>query len=175
MPEERETHIGKTERPRQHLFGKETFIYNEKDDSYTCPQANNLRIVARSIIKGKYSKREVITYRTERGMCNICSLREKCTTNTTIGRAITRDGYEDYRKRMREKLSAEEGRLIYGKRKYTVEPVLGQIKVRSGFSQFLLRGLEKVKLEWKMAATAHNLLKITAAIMRKERMLPALG
>ena len=37
--------------------------------------------------------------------------------------------------------------------------------------QFLLRGLEKVKLEWKIVATAHNLLKITAAIMRKERIL----
>ena len=76
---------------------------------------------------------------------------------------------------MREKLNTAEGRLIYGKRKCLVEPVFGQIKTRNGFSQFLLRGLEKVRLEWKIAAIAHNLLKVIAAIMRKERILPALG
>lgn len=53
--------------------------------------------------------------------------------------------------------------------------MFGQIKIRGGFSQFLLRGLEKVRLEWKIAAIAHNLLKITTAIMRREGYLPALG
>ena len=79
------------------------------------------------------------------------------------------------RERMSAKINTAEGRLIYGKRKCLVEPVFGQMKTRNGFGQFLLRGLEKVKLEWKIVATAHNLLKITAAIMRKERILPALG
>jgi hypothetical protein len=49
------------------------------------------------------------------------------------------------------------------------------LSLRNGFSQFLLRGLEKVRLEWKIAAIAHNPLKITTAIMRKDRILPVLG
>ena len=102
-----------------------------------------------------------------RGTCTACPLREKCTTSVKLGRAITRDGYEEYRERMKEKLSTSEGRSIYGKRKCLVEPVFGQMKTRGGFSQFLLRGLRKVRLEWKIAAIAHNLLKITAAIIRK--------
>ena len=73
------------------------------------------------------------------------------------------------------KINTAAGRAIYGKRKCLVEPVFDQIKTRNGSGQFLLRGLEKLKLEWKIVAIAHNLLKITAAIMRKERMLPALG
>ena len=101
-------------------------------------------------------------------------MREKCTTNIKLGRAITRDGYEEYRERMREKINTTEGRLIYRKRKCLAEPVFGQIKIRNGFGQFLLRGLEKVRIEWKIVATAHNLLKMTAAIMRKEKILPAL-
>jgi len=78
---------------------------------------------------------------------------------------------------MREKITTDKGKSIYGRRKCLVEPVFGQIKMRSGFGQFLLRGLEKVRLEWKIAAIAHNLLKITAAIIRKERIIPipALG
>jgi hypothetical protein len=41
-----------------------------------------------------------------------------------------------------------------------VEPVFGQIKGARGFRQFLLRGLEKVKHEWALICTAHNLTKL---------------
>jgi transposase len=177
IPSEDERHIGikKRQKAMEQLFAKESFMYDAHKDKYTCPQGETLRPVARTQFKSKYSKREITTYRTGRGTCAACPLREKCTTNIKLGRAITRDGYEEYRERMRAKINTAEGRVIYGKRKCLVEPVLGQIKTRNGFRQFLLRGLEKVKLEWKIVATAHNLLKITAAIMRKERMLPVLG
>jgi len=177
IPSGDERHIGsnKRQKAREHLFTKEIFTYDANKDKYTCPQSEKLMPVARTQIKSKYSAREIITYRTERGTCAACSVKEKCTTDVKLGRAITRDGYEEYRERMRAKISTIEGRAIYGKRKCLVEPVFGQIKTRNGFSQFLLRGLEKVKLEWQIVATAHNLLKITSAIMKKERMLPALG
>jgi hypothetical protein len=48
----------------------------------------------------------------------------------------------------------------YRLRKQVVEPVFGQIKQARGFRQFLLRGLEKVRAEWAMICTAHNLLKL---------------
>lgn len=177
IPSEDERHIGSKKRQKAmgHLFEKESFIYEAHKDKYICPQGETLRPVARTQFKSKYSKREITTYRTERGTCAACPLKEKCTTNVKLGRAITRTGYEEYRERMRAKINTAEGKAIYGKRKCLVEPVFGQIKTRNGFSQFLLRGLEKVKLEWKIVAISHNLLKITAAIMRKERMLPALG
>jgi Transposase DDE domain len=41
-----------------------------------------------------------------------------------------------------------------------VEPVFGQIKQARGFRQFLLRGVEKVRAEWAMICTTHNLLKL---------------
>jgi len=50
----------------------------------------------------------------------------------------------------------------YRIRKYTVEPVFGHIKQARGFRQFLLRGIDKVKGEWAMICTAHNLAKLTA-------------
>jgi transposase len=177
IPSEDERRIGSKKRQKamEHLFAKEIFKYDARNDKYICPQGETLMPVARTQFKSKYSKREVATYRTERGTCAACPLREKCTTSVKLGRAITRDGYEEYRERMKEKLSTSEGRSIYGKRKCLVEPVFGQMKTRGGFSQFLLRGLRKVRLEWKIAAIAHNLLKITTAIMRKERTLPAIG
>lgn len=165
----------KKQKARERLYAKEDFAYDKCEDAYLCPHGEILRPAARTQFKGKYSKREVITYRTQRGICDVCALRENCTTNIKLGRAIIRDGYEEYRERMRKKINTAEGRLIYGKRKCLVEPVFGQIKTRGGFSQFLLRGLEKVRVEWKIAAIAHNLLKLTAAIRKEERILPALG
>jgi hypothetical protein len=50
-----------------------------------------------------------------------------------------------------------------GLRKQIVEPVFGQIKHARGFRQFLLRGLDKVRAEWAMICTVHNLLKLANA------------
>ena len=65
--------------------------------------------------------------------------------------------------RMRRKLRTERGRDVYAKRKEIVEPVFGQIKQGRGFRQFLLRGLRKVKGEWSLICTTHNLLKLWRA------------
>ena len=54
-------------------------------------------------------------------------------------------------------------RSRYRLRKQTVEPVFGQIKQARGFRQFLLRGLDKVRGEWALICTAHNLLKLAKA------------
>lgn len=64
---------------------------------------------------------------------------------------------------MRRKLRTKQGRADYSKRKETVEPVFGQIKQGRGFRQFLLRGLQKVKGEWSLICTTHNLLKLWRA------------
>jgi transposase len=64
---------------------------------------------------------------------------------------------------MREKLKQQGWQSPYRLRKQTVEPVFGQIKQARGFRQFLLRGIEKVRAEWAMICTAHNLTKLARA------------
>ena len=63
---------------------------------------------------------------------------------------------------MAQKIAGQGYDSPYRLRKQTVEPVFGQIKQAHGFRQFLLRGLDKVKQEWVLVCTAHNLLKLTA-------------
>ena len=62
--------------------------------------------------------------------------------------------------RMRKKIDDGGFETPYRLRKQVVEPVFGQIKQARGFRQFLLRGVEKVRAEWAMICTAHNLLKL---------------
>lgn len=75
--------------------------------------------------------------------------------------------YFQDRLKMKEKMSTEEGRKVYTLRKTTVEPVYGNIKANLGFREFLLRGLEKVKIELNLACIAHNLQKIHRMIAIK--------
>jgi len=69
------------------------------------------------------------------------------------------------RKAMHDKLQEPEGRERYKLRKQTVEPVFGQIKEARGFRRFLLRGLEKVRGEWLLVCTAHNICKLWTATL----------
>jgi hypothetical protein len=64
------------------------------------------------------------------------------------------------KEKMAHKLRTKCGRAIYKKRKETVEPVFGIIKEVMGFRQFLLRGLEKVSIEWELVKAAYNFKKL---------------
>ena len=61
---------------------------------------------------------------------------------------------------MRAKIKAAGHASPYRLRKQLPEPVFGQIKQARGFRQFLLRGIDKVRAEWAIVCTAHNLLKL---------------
>ena len=83
-------------------------------------------------------------------------------------RRIVRDHRKsENKKKIKKNLKKAKGELekyclkkVYGLRKITVEPVYGNIKANLGFREFLLRGLEKVKIELNLVCIAHNLQKI---------------
>ena len=61
---------------------------------------------------------------------------------------------------MKYRLRTAKGRARYKLRQQTVEPVFGIIKSILGFRQFLLRGLQKVQLEWQWVCLAYNLKRL---------------
>jgi transposase len=61
---------------------------------------------------------------------------------------------------MRAKIKAGGHASPYRLRKQLPEPVFGQIKQARGFRQFLLRGIKRVRAEWAIICTVHNLLKL---------------
>ena len=61
---------------------------------------------------------------------------------------------------MKYRLSTEEGKALYAKRKSTIEPAFGIVKQVLGFRQFLLRGLESVNGEWDLVCIGYNLKKM---------------
>ena len=61
---------------------------------------------------------------------------------------------------MDAKLKTPQGQAAYRKRKWIVEAPNGWIKSVLGFRQFSLRGLEKVKAEFKLVCLALNLRRM---------------
>ncbi len=61
---------------------------------------------------------------------------------------------------MAHRLQTKAGKILYSQRKQTIEPVFGIIKEAMGFRRFLLRGLEKVQLEWTLVTTSDNLKRL---------------
>lgn len=70
--------------------------------------------------------------------------------------------------RMNHRLGTEYGKEAYGDRGHTIEGVFGQM-VNRGLLRFNLRGLEKVKAEWSLWCTTHNILKLWRSKVSRER------
>jgi transposase len=63
---------------------------------------------------------------------------------------------------MAHRLKTRAGRDLYALRKQIPEPVFGIIKSVMGFRQFLLRGIDKARGEWRLVTMAWNLKRMFA-------------
>jgi hypothetical protein len=74
---------------------------------------------------------------------------------------------------MTAKLTSEDGKACYAKRKETVEPAFGQIKDGRGARRFMRRGLHACEAEWKLLCGTHNLLKLWRHTVMRPAATPA--
>ena len=77
------------------------------------------------------------------------------------------------KERMAHRTATKAGKEIYKQRQQTVEPVFGIIKAAMGFRQFLLRGIEKVGLEWGLVSLAYNIRRLHTLGMGAKLRKPA--
>ncbi len=63
---------------------------------------------------------------------------------------------------MRRRIRQGGHRSRYRLRKHVVEPVFGQIKAARNLRELLFRGTDKVRHEWALLCTVHNLVKLTS-------------
>ena len=64
---------------------------------------------------------------------------------------------------MRRVIASDHGRVLYSKRKHTIEPIFGQIKHNRRIARFQRRGITACRSEWRLIATTHNILKLWKA------------
>jgi hypothetical protein len=64
------------------------------------------------------------------------------------------------KKRANDLLCSETGIILRKRRVVEVEQTFGRLKGCWGFRRFLLRGKNKVKVEWGLLSIAHNITKM---------------
>jgi len=134
-------------------FAKEQFTYLAEQDVYVCPAGQRLTCRRRCPKRGWWE------YRLEGHVCRVCTHFGRCTRSGQ-GRRVTRFFNEDLRQRLREQFERPDAKVIYARRKETVELPFGHIKRNLGVNSFLLRGLAGVRAEMSLLASCFNLVRL---------------
>ena len=102
--------------------------------------------------------------------CGACPLRAHClrTPATTRVRNVAfirarvapRPTPETASTRMRARIDTPEGRVRYGRRFSTVEPVFANLRYNKRLARFTLRGRAKVDAQWQLFCLVHNIEKL---------------
>lgn len=143
------------------IYRKENFPYDMKNDAYICPAGKKLVLVETGLRKTDtgYTSREQY-YQVKD--CGGCLHRAQCHASKYGRKICIHPLLEYYKTQMRVKLQSSEGLNMRSRRSVEVESVFGHIKWNRNFKRFLLRGLDKVKIEWGLLSLAHNMMKIPA-------------
>lgn len=82
--------------------------------------------------------------------------------------------YERVKKKTQYFLESAEGKALFARRKYEVEPVIGNIKHNMKFRKFLLRLKPKINIETGLISIAHNIKKIEM-FLKRGQLVPQFG
>ena len=163
------------ERRRRHepaepqWFTPADFVYDASKQTCRCPAGQQLYRSGVDIITGGYRGAH---FKAPKSACGPCELRRQClrhperTPQRQVmffkGRAGTPRAPKappPAIEAMKRKIDSPLGRLIYGRRIATVEPVFANIQ-NKGMRRFTLRGRHKVDTQWKLFTLVHNIEKI---------------
>ena len=135
-------------------FGKDDFIYDEKNDVYHCPAGQVLTRRTTMMERGN------LHYRYWTSECQNCPLKNQCTPGKE--RRVSRWENEDVLDEMQRRLDhfPEAMRI----RRETVEHPFGTIKFWMGSQHFLMRTLKNVATEMSLHVLAYNMKRVMKII-----------
>ncbi len=138
---------------RKGYFYKREYLYDESNDSYTCPAGEKL--VYKTTSREGYRH-----YQSNPSRCKNCQHLLQCTKNKDYVKTVTRHVWEDAKERINQHRLSEKGKKLYARRKETVERSFADAKELHGYRYARYRGIEKVKGQCLLTAAAQNMKKI---------------
>ena len=133
-------------------FRPEHFSYDEKNNTYTCPQGKTLRQQGKEARIGKTK----YIYRAPTRDCSSCPHKEKCCPKAKR-RSLVRSVDDPVVVSFLEKMKTEKAKTAYKQRGPIAEFPHAWIKEKIGLRQFHLRGLIKVGMEALWACLTYNI------------------
>jgi len=140
-------------------YGHEAFGYDGERDEYLCPGGARLTFWKLKALRTTAYR----VYRSSRTSCRVCPHQTPCLgKRKERRRELLIPPHAALLAGMRAKMATDAGRQALQVRKQSVEPVFGVMKSVLGLRQFLLRGIEGARAEFRIAAIAVNLRKLVA-------------
>lgn len=140
-------------------FSTDNFHYDNKEECCFCPIGKKMKFL-KTIVEKTEGGYERTLWRFQARGCNKCPNKKVCC-KTKKNRVIEISlRARELRAKAKERLTSEIGIAHRKKRPVEVESVFGMLKHNMGFRRFMLRGMEKVKIEFGLLALAHNLRKM---------------
>ena len=155
-------HKEDTKKWKSDITKVQNWSYDEKADEYICGYGRKLVFVYEKHDKSENGYKSAI--RVYRGVdCLDCPHRDICVKSKKPG--YNRQIYINRRlnalkAEAKVNLTSQKGLELRSKRPVDVESVFGNIKGNFETRRFLLRGLEKVDIEWGLICIAHNIRKM---------------
>lgn len=158
-------HKEKSRKWRKDATRVQNWYYVEERDEYICGYGRYLVFMYEKKQKSDNGYESTVrVYESED--CSDCPLRDHCVKSNKPGadrRIYINRRLNELKKIANENLTSEKGLLMRSKRPIEVESAFGDIKGNFGVRRFLLKGLDKVKVEWGLYSIGHNMRKIAAA------------
>ena len=145
----------------KHPFGSDKLFNNEDKDCYICPMGQEMHYIGDGKRKTDTGF-EQTTRKYQAKNCSNCPLNGVCHKSKTNRIIDINVNLKKLKEKAHELLNSEQGIERRKQRCHDVEPVFGNIKQNHGFRRFMLRGTEKVQIEWGLLAIAQNLRKKAA-------------
>ena len=138
-------------------FSRADFVFDRERNVYVCPAG---KLLTHS---GLVDQGRLLPYRASRSDCSRCELKAQCTPSTS--RKVTRDIDEDVRDRVRALVNTEAFQQSRRERK-KIEMRFAHMKRILKLDRLRLRGLNGVKDEVLLTATAQNLRRLVKFLCR---------
>ena len=159
-------HKEQTKKFKTMKYNWQNMEYDEINDKFTCPEGKKLEYV-----KTRYDKTETGFIQENRvyecSDCSNCTHKSECTKAQGNRQIRFNKKLWQLKNVARRNLMSEKGLEMRGKRAEYSEGIFGQIKWNMGFKRFLLRGLDKVDLEWGLLCFALNIKRMNKKDIEK--------
>jgi transposase len=142
-------------------FHADKLFYNEPEDVYICPMGQKMHYIGDSHRKSGNGFIQT-SRRYQSKNCSNCPLNGACHKSKTNRIIEINVNLKRQKQKAHELLNSEQGIRQRKKRCFDVQPVFANIKQNHGFRPFMLRGKEKVSIEWGLLAIAQNIRKKAA-------------
>lgn len=150
---------------------KKAVVYRPQDfhfdpDTHTCvcPAGKTLYGNGKNCLHNGYT---AVKFQGAQQDCVPCDQRDRClrTPEKTKTRQVAFfqgkvNGAASFTDKMKACIDSPEGRIRYGRRFATVEPVFGNLRHNKQLNRFTLRGQKKVDAQWKLYCLVHNIEKL---------------